>query len=98
MEVIMENYGSNYGSNYNNINTQQQIISNYTTKSNGQSSNLGMSGKYYFSKGYSSRTYTGKSLREPLDTIKGRKKIEIKMKTDNEVGELTYGPRDSKRK
>ena len=91
-------YGSNYGSNYNNINTQQQIISNYTTKSNGQSSNLGMSGKYYFSKGYSSRTYTGKSLREPLDTIKGRKKIEIKMKTDNEVGELTYGPRDSKRK
>ena len=94
------NFGSNYGSNYNNINTQQQIISNYTTKSNvqSQSSNLGISGKYYFSKGYSSRTYTGKSLREPMDTIKGRKKIENVMKAENEIGELTYGPRDSKRK
>ena len=83
----------------NNLNSNQiQYESNYTSKSNMTSSNLGMSGRYYFSKNYSSHTYSGRSMREPMDTIKGRKKMENDMKAGYELEELNFGPRDSKRK
>ena len=83
----------------NNLNPNQiQYESNYTSKSNMIGSNLGMSGRYYFSKNYSSHTYSGRSMREPMDTIKGRKKMENDMKAGYEIEELNFGPRDSKRK
>ena len=88
---------SNLGNNLNNSN-QMQYESNYISKSNLTGSNLNMSGKYYFSKGYSSHTYSGRSSREPMDTIKGRKKMENEMKAGYEFDELKFGPRDSKRK
>ena len=83
----------------NNLNSNQiQYESNYTSKSNMISSDLGLSGKYYFTKGYSSHTYSGRSMREPTDTIKGRKRMENDMKAGYEINELNIGPRDSKRK
>ena len=83
----------------NNLNSDQiQYESNYTSKSNMISSDIGLSGRYYFSKGYSSYTYNGRSMREPMDTIKGRKRMENAMKAGYEIDELNFGPRDSKRK
>ena len=104
------NFGSNasFGQNQNgsmilrlenNLNSDQiQYESNYTSKSNMISSDIGLSGRYYFSKGYSSYTYNGRSMREPMDTIKGRKRMENAMKAGYEIDELNFGPRDSKRK
>ena len=89
-------YGNNYG-NISNINTQQQLISNYIKKSNVHSSNSGLSGKYYFSIDSSRHSNIGKGLREPMDTIKRRIKLENEMKADNENGDLAYGPRDSRK-
>ena len=82
-----------------NLNSNQiQFESNYNSKSNMTSSDLGINRRYYFSKGYSSYTYSGRSMREPMDTIKGRKRMENTMKAGYEIDELNFGPRDSKRK
>ncbi len=85
------------------MNTKQQIPkveSVYMTQSNKNNSNLGMSGKYYFTKNYSSRTYSYayRSDKEPMDTVKARKLKEREMKASNEIDDLIVGPRDSRRK
>ena len=85
------------------MNTQQQIPKDesvYMTQSNKNNSNLGMSGKYYFTKNYSSRTYSYayRSDKEPMDTVKARKLKEREMKASNEIDDLIVGPRDSRRK
>ena len=85
------------------MNTQQQIPKDesvYMTQSNKNNSNLGMSGKYYFTKNYSSRTYSYayRSDKEPMDTVKVRKLKEREMKASNEIDDLIVGPRDSRRK
>ena len=61
------------------------------------SSGQGMSGKYYFTKGYTSYSTTSKRNKEPMDTVK-RKKIEMEIKAQNEKDDIVVGPRDSKRK
>ena len=85
------------------MNTKQQIPKDesvYMTQSNKNNSNLGMSGKYYFTKNYSSRTYSYayRSDKEPMDTVKARKLKEREMKASNEIDDLIVGPRDSRRK
>ena len=85
------------------MNTKQQIPKDesvYMTQSNKNNSNLGMSGKYYFTKNYSSRTYSYAYIsdKEPMDTVKARKLKEREMKASNEIDDLIVGPRDSRRK
>ena len=83
-----------------NVNLDNKDLYNITQK---QSSGLGMSGKYYFTKTYtthsthSTHSNVSKSNKEPKDTDK-RKKMEREIKAKNEIDDLVLGPRDSKRK
>ena len=83
-----------------NVNLDNKDLYNKTQT---QSSGLGMSGKYYFTKTYtthsthSTHSNVSKSNKEPKDTDK-RKKMEREIKAKNEIDDLVLGPRDSKRK
>ena len=77
-------------------NLKLKNIVNYTQKQS-SSSGQGMTGKYYFTKGYSSYSSSSKGNKEPMDNIK-RKKMERGMKAKNEMDDIVVGPRDSKRK
>ena len=78
------------------VNLKLKNIVNYTQKQS-SSSGQGMSGKYYFTKGYSSYSSSSKGNKEPMDNVK-RKKMERGMKAKNEMDDIVVGPRDSKRK
>jgi len=83
-----------------NVNLDNKDLYNKTQT---QSSGLGMSGKYYFTKTYtthsthSTHSNVSKSNKEPKDTDK-RKKMEREIKAKNEIDDLIVGPRDSRRK
>ena len=75
-----------------NVNFDNKLVYNQQ-----QISGQGMNGKYYFTKSYSSYSKTSKRNKEPMDTIK-RKKVEKELKAGNEMDDIVFGPRDSKRK